>query len=74
MKKIKVRFKANISGYKIGDVAEISEDLYRRAGNDVEPAADEPGANEPGANEAESPGKKLKVLNKAMNKKQLKVK
>jgi hypothetical protein len=63
MKNIKVRFKANISGFKKGEVADVSEDLVRRAGNDVELI--------------ESVGDKqkdLKASNKAMNKKQLKTK
>lgn len=63
MKKIKVRFKANISGYKAGEVAEVTEDLVRRAGSDVEVME----ANEAGQ-------KEVNVSNKAMNKKQLKTK
>ncbi len=63
MKKIKVRFKANISGYKTGDEAEITEDFIRRAGSDVELIES-----------SEEIQKDLKVSNKAMNKKQLKTK
>lgn len=61
MKKIKVRFKANISGYKTGEVAEVTEDLVRRAGSDVEVIE-------------VTEQKDVRISNKAMNKKQLKTK
>lgn len=64
MKNIKVRFKANISGYKTGDIAEVNEDLIRRAGDDVEIV-------ESGYQYKD---KKVKVSNKAMTTKQVKIK
>ena len=63
MKKVKVKFKANLSGYKTGEIADVNEDFIRRAGDDVE-VIHLPGDKQ----------KEVKVLNKAMNKKQLKTK
>lgn len=66
MKKIKVRFKANICGYKKDESAEVTEDFLRRAGNDVEVISER--------DDQPKEAKTLKVSNKAMNKKQIKVK